>query len=409
MRTNLTSCFIILFIFLGGTKAHAKVMTLNEITQAAAKRNLSIKEKLIETHQSQQTIWHNRVSLLPKLDLYSIINSGGTLSGLTGVVENIAPFLIPANWFRVDEAEISLTFQQKSYQALWGNELLETRSIYLTMISDINSHKIYDNYINELSKLQVLAETRDQFSNDDFILEVLLTEKNKAAEEQLTLKDIINQQFYTLSQMTQLDPRIPFDLDLNTKIDSSWTFLDTNTLISSSQSLSPEVRSFDDLILFLGQLKKEIKFSFFGSSSLSQGVAGGVFDDLPIDGGWGFSTKTALILAKSKEELLKTQQLGTKETLKRQILRSIDQNKILTEKENNLNQRIVHIHKQWEILNDRLQFGKEVDMKDLIENREELAQTEIALINLRNIRSQLNDKAHRMLWWDVYREFPRKY
>ncbi len=388
----------------------AKVMTLTEVTQAAVKQNLTIKEKLIESHQSQQTVQYNRLSLLPKIDLYSIVNTGGSFFGLAGLIEDIAPFLIPANWFRKDEAEISLSFQKKSYKALWGNEVLEARSMYLTMVSDSKSLAVFDSYQKDLAELQDLAETRDQFGGDRLgALEMLLAQKSKVAEDQITLQDVINQEFYALTQMTQLDPKIHFDVDLNAKVESSWRFLDVNYLISSAQTLSPEVRSFDDLIDFLAQIKKEIKFLFFGTSTLSQGVAGGVFDDIPINGGWGFSTKSAIAMTNTKKELLKTQQLGARETLKRQILRSFDQDRLLNEKEKNMNERIVHLGKQWEILLDRLQFGKNAAMDELILNRQSLAETQIALIHLKILRSQLNDKVQRMLWWDVYSQFPNKY
>ena len=157
----------------------AKVMTLSEVTQAAVKQNLNIKEKLIESHQSQQTVQYNRLSLLPKIDLYSIVNTGGSFFGLAGLIEDIAPFLIPANWFRQDEAEISLSFQKKSYKALWGNEVFEARSMYLTMVSDSKSLAVFDSYQKDLAELQDLAETRDQFGGDRLgALEMLLAQKS---------------------------------------------------------------------------------------------------------------------------------------------------------------------------------------------------------------------------------------
>jgi hypothetical protein len=114
-------------------------------------------------------------------------------------------------------------------------------------------------------------------------------------------------------------------------------------------------------------------------------------------------------MTNTKKELLKTQQLGAKETLKRQVLRSFDQDRLLNEKEKNMNERIVHLGKQWEILLDRLQFGKNAAMDELIVNRQSLAETQIALIHLKILRSQLNDKVQRMLWWDVYSRFPNTY
>jgi len=171
---------VVLVGTLVGTTGFAKVLSLTDITNAAMKQNLSIKEKLIESHQSQQNVQHNRLALLPKLDLFSILNSGGSIIGAASVIETIAPFLVPANWFRVNEAEISQSFQRNSMQALWGNEILETRAMYLTMVSDTNSLKIYDSYLQDLQQLQDIAETRDQFGGDRLgALEMLLAQKIK--------------------------------------------------------------------------------------------------------------------------------------------------------------------------------------------------------------------------------------
>lgn len=403
---------ILALVFLGSSLAQpfaqAKVVTLDQVTQAAMKQNLNIKEKMIENHQSQQLVHHHRKALLPKLSLYSLLNSGGTVLGLASVLDSIAPFLVPANWFRVNEAEISASFQKKSLKAFWGNELLETRNMYITMVADMNSLNVYDSYLQDLSDLQAIAETRDQFGGDRLgALEMLLAQKSKVAEEQVTLKDIVNQEFYTISQLTQMDPKVSFDVDTRTFVTSSWMYLEPDKMISTCQVISPEVASFDDLQLMLKQIQNEIRFSFFGTSNLSRGVAGGIFDDIPVDGGWGFSTGAAFALTKNKEQLLKTQKEGVKETLKRQVLRSFDQEHLLNEKEKALNERTVHLNKQWEILLDRLQFGKNAAMDELIANRQALAETKIALINIKTLRSQLNDKTNRLMWWDVYKQAPR--
>lgn len=389
---------------------HARPLTLDEVTQTALKQNLLMKEKLIETHQAQGLVHYNRMSLLPKLDLYSLINTGGSFFGIAGLIEDVAPFLVPANWYRINEAEISASFQKKSYKALWANEVLATRSLYLTIVSDIKSLAVYDTYKKDLEELQGIAETRDQFGGDRLgALEMLLAQKNMVMDDQISLEDIINQQFYSLTQMTQIDPKAKYEFNLDSQVRSTWTFLNTNAMIDLVERLSPEVKSFDDLLAMLAQLKNEVGFSFFGSSPLSKGVAGGVFDDLPLNGGWGFSTQALFTLTKTKEALLKVQQTGVKETLKRQLLRLIDQNNFLIEKEKNLNERIVHLNQQWEILLDRLQFGKNAPMDELIANRQALAETKIALITLNTLRSQLNDKADRMLWWDVYNHFPQNF
>lgn len=409
---KLTLSISLLIFFLGlslvapQSKANS-VLTLADVTAQSKKQNLLIKQKLLESHQSQQTVQFNRMSLLPKLNLFKLISSGGSAVGLTGIIDDIAPFLIPANWFRVSEAEVSREYQKKSYQALWGNELMATRSLYLTIVSDLKGQEVYANYKKNLDELQDIAETRDQFGGDRLgALEMLLAQKSKVAEEQVNLKDLINQEFYNLTQMTQLDPKVNYNFDLNAQVQSSWKYLDATTLISSAQTLSPEVKSYDQLILFLSHIKKEILFSFFGSSQLSRGVAGGVFDDLPTNSGWGFSTKASFALTKNKEAQLRTQQTGVMETLKRQVLRLVDQDRLLTEKETALKERKNHLENQWEILLDRLQFGMNAAMDELIYNRQAYAETEIALININILRSQLNDKAQRLMWWDVYRDFP---
>ncbi|MGZ3769481.1 MAG: hypothetical protein ACXVCP_00665 [Bdellovibrio sp.] len=396
----------LIFATAGQSATAAKMITLADVTAQAKKQNLLIKQKLVEAHQSQQLVQYNRAGLIPKLNLFNLLSTGGTLVGAAGIIGDIAPFLIPANWFRIKEVQISKEYQKKSYQALWGNELLSTRSLYLTIVSDLNSLEIYKDYQKNLIELKEIAETRDQFGGDRLgALEMLLAQIAKVQEDQVSLKDIINQEFYNLTQLTLMDPKTQYDFDLKTKISSSWKYIDSTNLILSAQDSSPEVKSYDNLIQMLTYIKKEIQFSFFGSSQLSRGVAGGVFDDLPINGGWSVTNKISFALTKTKEEQLKTQQLGVKETLKRQILRLIDQDSFLNEKETALLARKTHLENQWEILLDRLQFGMNAAMDELIYNRQAYAETQIALININILHSQLNDKAHRILWRDDYKDF----
>jgi hypothetical protein len=400
-----------LMLLLGLNTSYAAVpLTLQNVTEKAQTQNLLLKEKMVQAHSAQETVKMNRLSLLPKLNLHNLLAAGGvSIINMGSIIDDIAPFLIPANWFRVKEAEISRQYQYNSMKSLWGNEILDVRALYLNIVSDLRALAVYEQYKKDLSELQAIAETRDQFGGDRLdTLEMLLAQKARIIEDQIALRDLINQETYNLTQMTQIDPAQAYEFDKKTKVVSSWNYLGKDQFVASASQLSPEVQSYDDLQAFLKQMKKEITFSIFGSSSLSQGVAGGVFDDLPTSGGWGFSTRAAFALNQNKSEQLKLQQTGAKEILKRQILRLYDQNGFLNEKEQVLIERKKHLDNQWQILLDRLQFGKNAPMDELIYNRQGLAETQIALIQIDMVRSQMNDRAHRMLWWEAYRDFKQQ-
>ena len=62
-----------------------------------------------------------------------------------------------------------------------------------------------------------------------------------------------------------------------------------------------------------------VEISFLGTTSMSRGVAGGVFDSLPTQDGLGFGTPASMRVVSAEKELLRVQRRGAEETIKRQL------------------------------------------------------------------------------------------
>jgi hypothetical protein len=143
--------------------------------------------------------------------------------------------------------------------------------------------------------------------------------------------------------------------------------LDWNLLAPTAVSRSPEVRQFNELLQAADKVKKEVYFSPLGASSMSQGVAGGIFDGVPIQNGLGFGLGASIKIAKKHKELLKLQAQGVQETLGRHLKLTVATYNLDLQHYVNLEQRVDLTSEILVQLMDRLRLGENIPSLALIE------------------------------------------
>lgn len=97
-----------------------------------------------------------------------------------------------------------------------------------------------------------------------------------------------------------------------------------NDLLFRTIEASPEKKQYDFILRVIPLIKRENNFSILGGSSFSRGVAGGVFDKLPQTDGLGFDHASVQRIVDAESDILKNQQRGIIETLKRQLRRVVE-------------------------------------------------------------------------------------
>jgi hypothetical protein len=165
---------------------------------------------------------------------------------------------------------------------------------------------------------------------------------------------------------------------------------------------SPESSQYGALIKAADYVKKERYFTFLGSSTLSRGTGGGVFDDLPMQDGLGFGLAPSVRIVKAQKEILNLQKQAVEETLRKDL-------KILIESYNlDLSARADSLkglsltQARLFALEDRMKLGEMIEPVELVQAAEGRMDA-IAIYHAREIRLLLNrDRLRRLAFADAF-------
>ncbi|MBX9768296.1 MAG: hypothetical protein K2X47_13565 [Bdellovibrionales bacterium] len=153
-------------------------------------------------------------------------------------------------------------------------------------------------------------------------------------------------------------------------------------------------------------VKKTAQFSLFGVTGDARGVAGGIFDNVPIQDGLGFGTPASIQIAKSQTEMLKSQKAGVAEVLKRQLRVLVTTYNLDLENYPGLVKRVELTNAINQQLYERLRLGQDVDTFSMIEASRNRVQAETALLSA-NFRFMINeDKISRLTFHGDYARRP---
>lgn len=278
---------------------------LKQVVEKVSTEDLTIYQSALRVYQAKEGITVARMNLLPRLNVWKLAGAAfemfsggpvGAAAGALSIVEDIAPFVIPANWFRVSQAKLFYKADVEGYRALWGNEVLTAKSLYFHLLLDTSLFEHIRKSRNDLNEIYKIVKVRETFggSGQKVSLDIqqrllALDEDSRAlevliAEEESLLAFMMG--FETGTRLRAKQVKMP-DYD-------SLEPLSYEDFVFRATDVSPEIRQFDYLIEASQYVKKEIRYSFLGSSSMSRGLTGGVFDELPMQNGLGFGASASL-------------------------------------------------------------------------------------------------------------------
>lgn len=397
--------YILLFIF--SFSAFAREIKIEDVSKYVGSKNYVVLENAQLTYQSQEAVGFARNNLLPQLNVWDVAGIAFSWSNALGVVQDIAPFLVPANWFRVKEQKILFEAQKFGYNAVWANQIAVSKALFYRLDHDIKLLSSIKKNIKDLGNIHTILKTREIFGGaqigDSKILEQRILELQDdqkrieylIAEEKSKLK-------YILAIGAEEDISLKaIDLELETK-----PFLEFNKLYPVALTKSPEIKQFKEFIKVIPQIKKEVRFSFLGTSSISRGVGGGIFDDIPVQRGLGFGAGNTMAILRSKEEIMKLQLIGVEETIKNQL-------KVLVEIYNsdidyyrNLKDRVQLSKMIQQSYLERLQMGQTISVWDIVDASRGLMNSELQYNSLISRFLDTNEKIERNLMQGDYSFLP---
>lgn len=388
----------------GTTMAQAsKQIKLSDVVDRVSNNNYKVYENALRVYQAKTNIEKARADLLPRLSIWNIASVILDPTSVFDKITDIAPFLVPGNWFRIEENKLLYLAEKEGYRALWGNEVNIAKTLYKHLLFDEQLYKQVLASISELEKVHRIVKTRETFGGAkpgtarDIEIR-LLGLKEDAENLNILLSLEYDELTYALGYSTEeeivlLPVEMPIVEELNPINPKDYEF----RLLSSS----PERRQYDHFFSVLGQIKKEIEYAVMGVSQISRGVAGGIFDTIPIPNGLGGKDASLRILS-AQTEIMKSQKLGIEETLKRQLRAVSTQFNSDLANYKNFQQRVQLSKESKEAILRRLKLGGEIDVFELSESSrlQILAETALLTVHYRVLNS--TDRIQRLIFDEDY-------
>ena len=405
---SLWKIYLIPFLWVASAHASPVTLSLEEVVRKVSSENYLVLENALRVYQAKESIQVSRGNLLPNLNLWKIAAIPFEPLMALGEISDIAPFLVPANWFRVQEQKILSLATEEAYRALWANEVMTAKALYFKILLDEAILKHLQEIQRQFETILIIAETREQLGGlrqgaareieiqilglqeDMRYLQVLLTEERTMLSYVMghDLTEDLNLASIEIPDIKTFEPLFYSDFEFRS-LDSS-----------------PEIRQFEHLISVSAFVKKEVLFSFLGSSMMSRGVEGGVFDMLPLQQGLGFGTMPSLRIVKAQKEILKTQKRGIEETVRRQLKILIHNYNIDLENYDNLQKRVALTQKAIDQLFERLSLGAEVAMNELVDASRDHIEADIAFLSVQYRFLEHEDKLSRLIFHGDYNKKP---
>jgi len=414
MKTLIILIGAILFCFQTFAADENYVLKMEEVSERIAKNNLTQVENAIRVYQAKENIHFSKRNLLPKLNLWRLAGvvvegvMGNYAGAAMGLIEDIAPFLVPANWFRVKQSKILYQAQLEQYKSIWSNVLMTAKLLFINTLRDQATLATLESQVQQLDDLIELARSREifggttpQFRKSLEIRRFELLEDVRAFKLVLyeSKKNLLMIAGIEINKELMLEA-IPLpNLEELKPIDAS-AYL--NTVLSAS----PELKQYDHLVLALKSVKKEVSFSILGVSSASRGIMGGIFDNIPMQDGLGFGAGPSIRIAKGEAQALLTQKQASSETLKKGLY-------VLAEHFNStlgyypdILERFQLAQENYDLIKSNLILGGEVDFVELKDALVTLLSSELMVKSYLYDALLGQEKLSRMTFSDDYNKMP---
>jgi len=398
-----------------------QVVTLDDVVKKVSTENYNVYSNALRVYQARESVQVARMNLLPKLNIWRLAgaavevvlggysgNGVAVAAGVLTVIDDIAPFLVPANWFRVKESKLLYLADQEGYRALWANELMSAKALYVHLLLDASLLAHIEESKRELAELLTIVRSREllggapQGASRDIEIRTLALQEDKRALEALLAEEeslLAYMMAYPAEAMLRPAPLEMPDFE-------NFQPLDYADFVFRAVDSAPELRQYDHFIAASDYVKSEVMYSFLGTSSMSRGVAGGVFDSLPAQSGLGFGTPASMRVVAAQKELLKAQRKGVEETIKRHLKLLVTNYNLDLENYAGLKRRALLTLEANAQLYERMRLGQNVDTLDLIEaSRNHIqADTSFFAVKFRFITNE--DKLARLIFHGDYTKKP---
>lgn len=414
MKKTILLALIICFSPLAQSQSVETVeVSLNQVVGKVSNENLTVYESALRVYQAKESITVARMNLLPRLNLWKLASAAveifaggpvGAAAGAFSIVEDIAPFVVPANWFRVSQAKLFYEADLEGYRALWGNEVLTAKSLYFHLLLDTSLLEHIRKSREDLNEIYRIVKVRETFGGAPQTVSQEIKQRLLALDEDArAIEVLIAEEESLLGFMMGYETGVRLKAKPIKLPDyDSLSQLNYEDFVFRAVDESPEIRQFNHLIEASQYVRREVQYAFLGASSFSRGLTGGVFDNLPLQSGLGFGTAASLRIVRTQKEILKVQQKAVKETVKRHLKLLVNNYNLDLSNYRNIKQRVYLASTSLNNMYNRLRLGEEVDSLALIEASRNYIEADTSLFAVMYRFLSSEDKLSRMIFHGDY-------
>ncbi len=402
---------IIILVFSIPSFASTIDLELGDIASKVSKDNFLIQENAERVYQKKETIKFSRASLLPKLNIWNLLKLPAVFVdplAVGDIIQDVAPFLVPANWFKLSQSKHLYKAQVEQYRALWANEVNTAKLLFVSVYRDEVFSKIIDEKMSNYKDLLDVAETRNIFGNGNlFAYNLIKGRYLSLVEDSRNLENLVYSETKELQFLTGINneedvvivkPDLP-SIEGAKQIEFS-------KIIFKAIEASPEVYQYEHLMNALSKVKGQINFSVLGTSTYSLGEGNGVFDHIPIQDGLGFGMGASIRISKSEGRILKTQLKATIETIKKQVNILVKEyNSLITNYSITL-ERIQLAQANYDAMMNHVSIGGTLNVMEMVDILDNLYASKILLLSYEFRFSDLVEKLKRITFTGDYATVP---
>jgi outer membrane protein TolC len=363
--------------------AEEKTISLDEVAKKVKESNFNVLENAERVYQAKETITFSKRNLLPRLNFWNVLKLPFDWASAIDLVQDVAPFIVPNNWFRVSQSKLFYLAQKEQYRALWANEVTTAKLLYINTLRDQDFLELLEVQQSQLEELVEIVKTRSIFGEvPPQVVKFLQIRKLELAEDIRSLKTLVYEENKAMSYLMG----IPQEADLKmVKIGlpqvEDLRPISFDTFIFRAMDNAPELNQYKYIKESLRFIKKEAYFSFLGSSTTARGAAGGIFNNIPLQDGLGFGLGSSLRITKSQSHIIDLNANATKEVIKKNLYNLVNNFNSYIENIENQNERFKLATDNYETVKTQLVLGMNIDPLEMLTSIENLFDASISLIN----------------------------
>lgn len=394
-----------LFLFIFSFNVFSQeVVTLNDVTSKVKNENFQVLENAQRVYQAKEMIHFSKRSLLPKLNFWNIIKIPFEWSAVIDVVQDIAPFMVPNNWFQLRQNEVFYDVQKAQYKALSSNQVMTARLLYLNALRDIDTLKLVENQLTELNEILEIARTRNILGDiDTQDLNFLEVRRLQILEDKRSLESIIFEERKSLAYLMGVPQEKSIELKEVPFLDSEeLKEISPDTYMLNAVETSPEIAQYIRLKDALKFTRKKAYFSFMGASSISASLPGGAFSHIPVQDGLGFGMSSTVRISRSEGHILDLNKEATAEVIKKGVYVTTNLFNSYVFNYENQAERLKFSTENYQLVKSHFILGNNISPLELLTAIENTFEASFSFLNYKYELLNLKEKIERYTFTHAY-------